>query len=74
LLLEEEEEAFDNGDYQDRNSSSSRVSFSNDVHVLHFSKVGPSEWGDCFYDANEMAVFRHDAWVEQCTRNAMGTG
>jgi hypothetical protein len=68
------EDSFNKGDCQASScSSSSRVSFSDDLQVKHFSKVGPSEWGDCYYDADELADFRHEAWVEQCARHARGS-
>jgi hypothetical protein len=73
VMLEDSfNEGSHNGDYQASScSSSSRVSFSDDIQVKHFPKVGPSEWGDCYYDADELADFRHEAWVEQCARHAM---
>jgi hypothetical protein len=64
------EDSFNNGDYQESSSGSS-VSFSDDVQVKHFPKVGPSEWSDCFYNGGEIADFRHEAWVEQCASHAM---
>jgi hypothetical protein len=66
------EDSFNKGDYQDSSSSGSRVSFSDDIQVKHFPKVGPSEWGDCYYEADELADFRQEAWVEACARHAMG--
>lgn len=65
------DDSFDNGNYQNSSSSSNRVSFSDDIQVKHFPKVGPSEWGDCFYEADELAEFRQEAWVEQCARHEM---
>jgi hypothetical protein len=65
------ENSFNKGEYQDSSSNSSRVSFSDDIQVKYFTKVGPSEWGNCYYEADELSDFRHAAWVEQCARHTM---
>jgi hypothetical protein len=36
------------------------------VSVLRISKVRASCWDDCYYTSDEMAEFRHEAFMEEC--------
>lgn len=40
--------------------------FSGDVDVVLIPRIKPEEYDDLFYTSDEIAEFRHDAFMEQC--------
>lgn len=40
--------------------------FSGEVDVVLIPRIKPEEYDDLFYTADELAEFRHDAFMESC--------
>jgi hypothetical protein len=49
-------------------SSTRRVSFSDNVEILWIPRIQKPEWDLCFYNSDDFAQFRHEEWEEHCSR------
>ena len=49
-----------------KETSKKSVAFSDDIQMISFPKISQSDWHSCFYDDDEIAEFRHEAWCEEC--------